>query len=496
MKKLATLALSALMLSGRALAQDAGQAPEKAPADQYEEMKRSLREQQAQVEKLKQQAKQRDEALRAMQKQVQKQLDDVQAATAAQAAVAQAAPSADATERPGVYKASQEKSAPAPESKTMPIFSPSDPQAAPPPWAVLKIADNVKFRFATVLQPTYEALQDPNSGGYSQNFYLRRARFSIDGSLPEGITVFFQTDDVRVGNAGANGAKNINSGLSPLDAFAQWAFLGKAMALQAGLFVVPTVRHPHTSVSTFLALDLPTWSQQEQSIEEVNGSRDYGVGFNGALFGEHLTYRTGIFSGYRQLPTEQAPPLGPAAGSRNPPRIAGRVMYDFFDTEYSYSYAGTNLGRRKILAIGAGGDGQGAYKGYFGDVFFDWPVFDGAGAVTLEGDYFHYDARPYVYIIGGVPTTLPEQETFYANGGYYFAALHVQPFFRYEVLNYADPINDARNTIRYGGGLNWYVLWQNFKITALYERIIPNVQPPTASIKNLNRFVMQWQGSF
>jgi hypothetical protein len=40
------------------------------------------------------------------------------------------------------------------------------------------------------------------------------------------------------------------------------------------------------------------------------------------------------------------------------------------------------------------------------------------------------------------------------------------------------------------------VFGQNFKIVGYYERIMPKVQPATALIKDFNRFVMEWQGSF
>jgi hypothetical protein len=493
MKRLATLALSLALLSGRALGQNATDGSKKDPTiQQLEEMKRDLEAQQKEIEKLKGEASQRDEELRKMQERVQKQLDDAQAAAAqsqaaaaqSQAAAARSQASPAQADKAGFYPASLKKS-------IEPMLQQPNPATGveTPPWAVLKISDKVSFRFGAVLQPTYEALQDPISEGYSQNFYLRRARFNVLATLPENITVFFQTDDPRLGNAGANGQKNINSGFLIQDAWAQWNFLGHAMAIQAGEFLIPTERQVLTSVATFLALDLPTWSQQAGTIEEANGGRDYGVGFNGALFGDHLTYRTGIFSGYR------APSTPEGAGSRNPPMFAGRVMYDFFDTEVAYSPAGTYLGKKKVVAIAAFGQGQGPFKAVGGDIFIDWPIF-GGDAITAEADYIHYDGHGFVFNDNGTNNTLPQQESLYTNVGYYFCQIHLQPFARYEFLYFNDRINKSKEQTRYGGGFNYYVYGQNFKIVPYYERVVPRVQPGTAAIKDFNRFVLEMQGSF
>jgi Skp family chaperone for outer membrane proteins len=507
MKRLATLGLALALVASNALAQDAsgtGKDPAPTPA-QLEEMRRALAAQQEQLEKLKQEAAERDKALQEMQKQVEEQQKQVQDQLKQTEAAAEAATRAAETaktqpragfadqdlEKPGVYKASLSKSMAALLAQPNPATG-----VTTPPWAVLKISDNVVFRFGSVVQPTYEALQDANSEGYSQNFYLRRARFSVLANLPENVTVFFQTDDPRVGYSGTTGVKNINSGFLIQDAYAQWNFLGNAMALQAGLFLVPQDRQVLTSVATFLALDLPTWGQQESTILEWNGGRDYGVGLNGALLDNKLTYRTGIFEGYRAPATPQEPPLGNAAGARNSLMFAGRVQYDFFDTEYSYSYVGTNLGKKKVLAIAGWWQGQNNYKGYGGDVFFDWPVMDG-DAVTVEADYMHYDGHGQVFNDNGTNNTLPEQYSIYTNAGYYFCKLKLQPFARYEFLHFtSDAIQAARGQERIGGGFNYYVYGQNFKIVPYYERIMPKNQPATALIKDTNRFVLEMQGSF
>jgi len=507
MKRLAILGLALALVAGNALAQDAsGTSKDPAPTPaQLEEMKRALEVQQQQIEKLKKEAAERDKALEEMQKSVQDQQKQVQEqlkqTEEAAVAAAQAAEAAKASQRqapddvnlakPGIYKASINKSFEAMLQQPNPATG-----VQTPPWAVLKIADNVMFRFGSVIQPTYEALQDPNSEGYSQNFYLRRVRFNVLANLPENISVFFQTDDPRVGNSGATGVKNINSGFLVQDAWAQWNFLGHAAALQGGMFLVPADRQILTSVATFLALDLPTWPNQQGVILEENGGRDYGVGLNGALLGDHLTYRTGVFEGYRAPATPQAPPLGNAAGGRNSLMFAGRVQYDVFDTEYVYSYVGTNLGKKKVLAFGGWYQAQNSYKGWGGDAFFDWPVLDG-DAITVEADYMHYDGHGQIFNDNGTNNTLPEQYSVYGNAGYYFCQLKLQPFVRYEFLKFTDDvINNARAQQRAGMGFNYYVFGQNFKIVPYFERIFPKTEPRTAQLKDFNRFVLELQGSF
>lgn len=365
---------------------------------------------------------------------------------------------------------------------------------AGPPLAVLKFGDNT-LRLGTLLQPTYDALQDVNSGGYSQNFYMRRARFYMLGKLGkkvgEGVQeleFFFQVDNARAGNAAPpTGTKSTGAtGFLLQDAYGQWAFGGNAMALQAGFFFVPAVRQIVTNPSTYLALDIPTWAMQQNAALASVAGRDYGVAFNGYLLDDHLVYRVGVFSGNRQASTNQTAPLGPAACCRNSPRFAGRVMYDFFDSEKAYVYPGTYRGTRKVVAVGAVAETQGSYEGFGGDVFVDLPV--GSDALTFETDYMHYSGWGKFYA-----ATIPEQETLWMDAGWYFGAWNLQPFARYEFLHYGAAANAAKEQQRVGGGFNYYVMGQNFKITPYYERIIPKVQPTTAKQKDANRFVVQFQ---
>jgi Phosphate-selective porin O and P len=359
---------------------------------------------------------------------------------------------------------------------------------------VVKVNDTVNFRFGLQLQGWADWTQDPNSEGYSQNMFLRRIRAQILATVAPGVSIFYQTDNPRLGNGGADGNKIIATGFETQDAFVEWKLCADMIMLDAGEYLVPTNRNGLTSTASFLALDIGTWALQGNGIMKGDGGRDYGAGFHGYLLDTKLEYRLAAFDGNRNPTSPQAPPLGPAAGSRNPYRFAGRLQYDFLDSEdgdsltSKYVYAGTNRGLKKILAVGAWGDGQGDYKAYGGDIFFDAPLV-GKDALTAEFDYSHFEG-------GNDFPTLAKQDDVYAQVGWFFDAVKLQPFARYENLNFSNQSDKSKNQQRYMAGLNYYIYGQNLKLTAAWERIIPKTQPVTAAIKNTNHFVVQIQALY
>jgi phosphate-selective porin O/P len=361
---------------------------------------------------------------------------------------------------------------------------------------IVKVNDDVEFRFGMLAQGMADWTQDPASEGYSENLFLRRLRFILSANIARDVNLFFQTENSRLGNAGNNGNKIVNSGFVTQDAFAEWKIAGDKLMLDGGLFYVPQSRNVLTSNATNLSFDSGTFGQQQTTALQSNSGRDYGVGLKGYLAGDHLEYRAGVFDGQRQATTPQTAPLGPAAGSRNAYRFAGRIQYDVFDTEKVYTYAGTNRGARKILVAGAWADAQGDYLGYGVDVMADIPI--AKDAVTAEIDYLHFDGgNQFNQVVGGVVTPLlPNEHAVFAHMGYYFASLNLQPFLRYERLDFADDAFQSRNQQRYGGGLNWYVSGQNLKISAFYERIVPKVEPGAPVVKDTNHFAVQLQAYF
>ena len=378
---------------------------------------------------------------------------------------------------------------------------------------IVKVNDTVNFRLGFQLQGWADFNQDPISEGYSTNFFLRRVRLIVAGNLAKNVSFFFQTDNPRLGN----NPKALDSGFLVQDAFGEWKPMGNDMfAIEVGKMLVPFTRNSLQSTSSHLALDGGTWTflQDAGAGNGLQGdaARDLGFQFKSYLAGDHFEIRAGVFDGFR------APANAGGASSRNPPRFVGRMVYNFFDTEKGYVPVGTNLGKKRILAIGGGYDTQGGYtspatattpegkgwEGYGGDFMIDWPLgptdaTNGQDAITAHVDYIHYDGGCRANSAGIVQTNclipgLQRQEELFTDLGYYSNLIKLQPFIRFETRNYKDATQQTKNVRRYMGGFNYYVAQQNLKITAAWERIVPNTKTPaTALTKNTNHFVIQFQ---
>src|SRR5262245_48141529 len=99
--------------------------------------------------------------------------------------------------------------------------------ASGPAQVIVKVNDDIHFRFGAQLQTWAEWTQDPNSGGYSQNLYIRRIRAAILATIGPKLTIFYQTDNPNVGNSGITGVKNFNTGFLTQDAFTEWKLVGE-----------------------------------------------------------------------------------------------------------------------------------------------------------------------------------------------------------------------------------------------------------------------------
>jgi len=350
--------------------------------------------------------------------------------------------------------------------------------------AILKISDTAFLRFGALLQPQADWMELTNSTntdtiGYQQNFFIRRARIYFAGRVTKDVYFYFCTENANLGK-NKTGTSALGSGFQLLDGFGEWR-LSEYFVLDGGLMRVPYAREALKAAPSQFTLDTSAYNYlQSSATGSTGGNRDTGFLIRGYFLDRRLEYRAGAFQGVR------------LTGSHNPFRFAGRLQYSFLDKEdmlapgstYSLSYPGSYLGDKRVLALGAAFDTQLDYNYYSADLYASIPTGkSGAIESTLQ----------YQYISGGKTfATLPTQNTFMLEGGYYFKSAKLAPLARYEQRVYngmamVSPTQTFRNEFRWGVGLNWYPFKFNMNAKAYYTRIEPKVGVAT------NQFSVQLQ---
>ena len=327
---------------------------------------------------------------------------------------------------------------------------------------IIKLNDNVFFRVGAQLQAWGDEQQDAVTKGYINQLYIRRARFLLTGQVAPNVTFFFQTDNPNAGKS----PKNLASGFILQDFWAEWK-LNDYFALSGGEFLVPLSRIALTSTTSFITLDISPTATVFSGPTQSNGLRDTGFQAKGYVADGRLEYRAAIFQGIR------------ANGGRAAFRRAAYLQYDFFEKERGYVYPGTNLGKRKILAVSAGYDGQSKYKAYSGSVCTSMPLPGGnefAGVIQVN----RYNGGTFI-------TAIPNQRDDVVELGYYLSPLKIQPFAKVEDQKFNASANKSKDQNRYGGGLNYYVSGQNLKFTGQVLHVKPK------SGNSTNEFSVQMQ---
>jgi len=319
----------------------------------------------------------------------------------------------------------------------------------------------------------------PSAGdqGYAQNFYLLRDRIMIGGTIGDKINFFFQTDDPKLGlsPSGTAATKTLTTGnaTSPgfviQDAWAEYK-VGSYLQLSAGEMLVPSSRQALQSTLSYYTVNISAVSTVNNAALVESALRDVGFQARGYFFNDHLQYRGGIFDGERD------------ANGRNAPRPALYLQYDFFSPEKEYAYAGTALGKRKILAIDAGGDKQGTYRSMTANAASDTPV-NGGDEIGFNASIMHFDGRTKF-------PTLTDQTNYLLEGAYYIHKAKLQPFAKFETQDFVAAVNGAKDINRWGGGFSYYLHGQNLKWTGQYTRALPQ---NGSTIRPSNEFTVQVQ---
>lgn len=374
--------------------------------------------------------------------------------------------------------------------------APPAPAAAPPPGprpapaGPLKIesaAATIKLGF--LLQPQYEVVGHPTLDSGSQNLYLRRVRLLIGGTIFKDFEYFFDSDFANLFKANQTTGSKSTPGMNVQDAFGTWKAVGDQLKVDVG-YMLPALNHNALQGATTLySWDYFNNSFRHSAAFNSNGDpigRDTGLQLRGLVLDGLLEYRVGLFQGRRNVSEDGK------VGSRNMFRVAGRVQVNLLDPEPGFFYAGTYLGAKKILSLGASYDFQDSYKRWGVDAFADLPA--GPGVFTAQVNFVHADGDDFLVTPGataGDPpvSLLVKQSALMGEVGYLINDVNLSPIFRFEQQWFPDAENSET---RIGGGLAFWPYGHNVNLKAFYQRVTPADAPMVAE-HGYNQFNLQTQ---
>jgi len=362
---------------------------------------------------------------------------------------------------------------------------------ASPAWAGYKMefGEHVNAEIGVWGQVWYQYVEDGKGDEGLNDFMLRRGYFYLKGNVTQYLSFLthLASDKIgmeRIDNAGllTNADLSLGSGVTWRDAWAtlnlhDWA------KIQLGRMYVPLTRaYGTTSTKTMMTLDLPFLQGGSRGgiFYTQKVGRDDSVVFWGNPLDGLLQYRLMVSEGLEGDcdPDDPTPTCNPD----DTVRVAGRLAVSLLEPETGWFNKGTYLGKKRVLSFGFGFDRQSGLTlsgeenqrnlNLAADVFFDYPI--GNGALTFEAAYIDINncvlTQPQAY------TDLAQGDdakNWYLNGGYLFKDVgpgSLQPYFRYEGVD----VKDKEMTHFMSGGLNYYLMGHNAKVTADYMYIRPN----------------------
>jgi len=313
--------------------------------------------------------------------------------------------------------------------------------AATAQWQIQSADGKNSVSIGVLAQPQFERTRLEDADGAS-SFQLRRMRFILGGQLGDRISFFVDTDVPNLGKPDASGRK---SGASFVIQDAVFTYtVGRTVNLEAGMIIVPVVRHATQSAANLLGVEYAPFSFSHSDPTGSNCGRDYGVQARGYLLSNHLEFRAGLFDGRRGI------------GATMPLRYAVRAVWHALEAETGLFYAGTSLGKRRVLSVGTSIDHQDDYNAGAVDLYVDHPVGERL-ALTGQVNYTRYD--------GGLTfSELPEQNVWMAEAGLFDSRSRLGPFVQWTSRQYeAAALPDES---RITGGLAYWADGHRFNVKA------------------------------
>lgn len=312
--------------------------------------------------------------------------------------------------------------------------------AADHPWQISS-ADGKSAIWAGFLgQGQAEVVKNKSGKGNSQDFFLRRFRLIAGGKVTDKLTFFIDTDSPNLGKGTATGVKG-DDRVYLQDVILTYT-LKPELQLDAGMLLVSLSHNTGQGAASLLAVDYGPYSFIASEPTGSRVGRDYGVQARGYLYKQHFEYRVAALQGSR------------APAQSGPFRVYGRAVWYPFEAETGFFYTGTNLGTRKILAIGASFDHQKDYSAQSADLFYDQPLRN-RNSVTVQAAYSHYDG-------GTTFAQLPAEHVLFFEAGYYYARARLGPFVQLSGRLFKDA--GKNDLAKYVGGLAYWAMGHRLNV--------------------------------
>lgn len=323
--------------------------------------------------------------------------------------------------------------------------------AARAEWKISSEDGETFIKFGFLAQARADFVDTVDGDDTSQDLYFRRLRLLLGGKIGKKWTFFIETDSPNLGKGEPDGSKG-SSDIFIQDAFFTYAH-NNAFKVDVGQILIPLSHNSQQSAATLLPVDYAPYSFLNSGPTDSRVGRDYGVQLRGYVAGDHLEYRVGVFQGNR------------GESSTNDFRYVGRVVFYPFEADKGFYYAGTTLGKKRILALGSSYETQEEYRAYSADVFYDQPIGDGNG-LTVQAGFLNYD--------GDVTfPQLPKEDTMLFELGYYIGSVKLMPFVTYYRRAFDD--QDLFDQDLTQIGLAYYMKSYNRVLKASFGRISSEV---------------------
>lgn len=340
---------------------------------------------------------------------------------------------------------------------------------------VAEVVSSIQFSYAFQLYfQSRDTGSGPNGTDTTTDIFFKRNRLMLSGQLNDVYGFYsaiqYQGDErIYATSVSATPKKNFDI----IDTFftADWS---DTVRLRAGLTKDPMIREGNESCFEPLSVDRSYFVYS--NVPRLN--RDFGVLLWGNIADALIQYRVAAMKGNDDI-----------NDPKSNLRYTARAHVSLLDPEYSLTYKGTYLGKKKVLTVGAGYQAESAavygdvaglsdtkdYKAYTYDAFFEYPT--PAGTFTVSGAYLKADFDGAYK--GGDPDPRSigingEKNGWYSKAGYLLpgkiGGADLQVYGRYEKWKFAQLQGIYDQEIKWSSlGVNYYISGQNLRLTLEYS---------------------------